>query len=106
MAAKGESRFGYVPVTDLAMRSGFYLTGAGWELIAPHDVAKAILFFSGDESSGITGTSLVIDCGYLTAAEWDTETFKHLRGVSSPDRRAAYESDEMTMPRGPREVVR
>ena len=74
--------------------------------LTPHDVAKAILFFSGDESSGITGTSLVIDCGYLTAAEWDTETFKHLRGVSSPDRRAAYESDEMTMPRGPREVVR
>ena len=37
MAAKGESRFGYVPVTDLAMRSGFYLTGAGWELIAPHE---------------------------------------------------------------------
>lgn len=47
--------------------------------LTPHDVAKAILFFSCDDSSGITGTSLVIDCGYLTAAEWDTETFRQLR---------------------------
>ena len=37
----------------------------------PHDAAKSILFLSCDDSSGITGTTLVIDAGYLTAAEWD-----------------------------------
>ena len=38
--------------------------------LTPHDVAKSILFFSCEDSSGVTGTSLVIDGGYLTAAEW------------------------------------
>ena len=41
--------------------------------LAPLDVARSILFFSCEDSSGITGTSLTIDCGYLTAAEWDTQ---------------------------------
>ncbi|MFV1966507.1 MAG: SDR family NAD(P)-dependent oxidoreductase, partial [Pirellulaceae bacterium] len=40
--------------------------------LTPVDVAKSILFFSCEDSSGITGTSLTIDCGYLAAAEWDT----------------------------------
>lgn len=40
--------------------------------LAPADVAKSILFFSCEDSSGITGTSLTVDCGYLTAAEWET----------------------------------
>jgi NAD(P)-dependent dehydrogenase (short-subunit alcohol dehydrogenase family) len=40
--------------------------------LTPHDVARAILFFSCDDSSGITGTTLIIDAGYLTAAEWET----------------------------------
>lgn len=40
--------------------------------LTPHDAAKTILFLSCDDSAGITGTSLVIDAGYLTAAEWDT----------------------------------
>jgi len=40
--------------------------------LTPADVAKSILYFSCEDSSGITGTSLTIDCGYLTAAEWDT----------------------------------
>ena len=48
-------------------------------VLKPHDVAKAILFLSSDDSSGITGTSLVIDCGYLAAAEWNTGTFNTLR---------------------------
>jgi NAD(P)-dependent dehydrogenase (short-subunit alcohol dehydrogenase family) len=34
------------------------------------DVAKSILYFSCEDSAGVTGTSLTIDCGYLTAAEW------------------------------------
>src|SRR6266850_1757105 len=41
--------------------------------LTPHDVAKTILFLSCDDSCGITGTTLVIDAGYLTAAEWDTQ---------------------------------
>jgi NAD(P)-dependent dehydrogenase (short-subunit alcohol dehydrogenase family) len=40
--------------------------------LTPHDTAKSILFLSSDDSSGVTGTTLVIDAGYLTAAEWDT----------------------------------
>jgi NAD(P)-dependent dehydrogenase (short-subunit alcohol dehydrogenase family) len=41
--------------------------------LTPLDVAKSILFFSCEDSSGVTGTSLTIDCGYLTAAEWETK---------------------------------
>ena len=38
--------------------------------LSPLDVARSILYFSCDDSAGVTGTSLTIDCGYLTAAEW------------------------------------
>ena len=38
--------------------------------LTPLDVAKSILYFSCEDSAGVTGTSLTIDCGYLTAAEW------------------------------------
>ncbi|MHB8969862.1 MAG: SDR family NAD(P)-dependent oxidoreductase [Pirellulaceae bacterium] len=41
--------------------------------LTPMDVAKSILYFSCDDSAGVTGTSLTIDCGYLTAAEWETQ---------------------------------
>jgi NAD(P)-dependent dehydrogenase (short-subunit alcohol dehydrogenase family) len=40
--------------------------------LTPHDIAKTILYLCCDDSSGITGTTLVIDAGYLTAAEWKT----------------------------------
>jgi len=40
--------------------------------LTPMDVARSILFFSCDDSAGVTGASLVIDCGYLAAAEWET----------------------------------
>jgi enoyl-[acyl-carrier-protein] reductase (NADH) len=36
-------------------------------------VARTILFLSCEDSSGITGTTLTIDAGYLTAAEWDAK---------------------------------
>lgn len=36
-----------------------------------YDVAKSILFFSCEDSAGITATSLVVDGGLLGAAEWD-----------------------------------
>ncbi len=38
--------------------------------IQPQDVAKAALYFSCEDSSGITGTSLVIDGGWTACAEW------------------------------------
>jgi NAD(P)-dependent dehydrogenase (short-subunit alcohol dehydrogenase family) len=41
--------------------------------LTPHDVARTILFLSCEDSAGITGTTLTIDAGYLTAAEWDTQ---------------------------------
>jgi NAD(P)-dependent dehydrogenase (short-subunit alcohol dehydrogenase family) len=39
--------------------------------LSPSDVARAILYLSCDDSFGVTGTTLVIDGGYLAAAEWD-----------------------------------
>jgi NAD(P)-dependent dehydrogenase (short-subunit alcohol dehydrogenase family) len=36
----------------------------------PTDIAKAALYLSCEDSSGITGTSLLVDGGYLAAAEW------------------------------------
>ena len=51
------------------MRRRKYTMGVA---LTPTDAAKTILFLSCDDSSGITGTTLVIDAGYLTAAEWDT----------------------------------
>jgi NAD(P)-dependent dehydrogenase (short-subunit alcohol dehydrogenase family) len=40
--------------------------------LTPEDVARTILFLSCADSAGITGTTLTIDAGYLTAAEWTT----------------------------------
>lgn len=39
--------------------------------LTPHDIARSVLYFSCEDSAGITGTSLVIDGGYLAAAEWE-----------------------------------
>ena len=41
-------------------------------VIQPVDIAKAALYLSCEDSSGVTGTSLVVDGGYLAAAEWAT----------------------------------
>lgn len=43
--------------------------------LLPNDVAKACLFFSCDACSGITATSLLVDGGYISCAEWDTTKF-------------------------------
>ena len=41
--------------------------------LSPRDIAKSILYFSCADSAGVTGTSLIVDAGYLTAAEWNTD---------------------------------
>jgi NAD(P)-dependent dehydrogenase (short-subunit alcohol dehydrogenase family) len=40
--------------------------------LTPDDIARAILYLSCEESAGVTGTSLVVDGGYIAAAEWET----------------------------------
>ncbi len=39
--------------------------------LQPRDIARAILYMSTEDSAGVTGTSLVVDGGYLAAAEWN-----------------------------------
>ena len=39
--------------------------------LTPRDIAKAALYLSSDDSSGITGIAHVVAAGYLAAAEWD-----------------------------------
>lgn len=39
--------------------------------LTPDDIAKAVLYLSCEDSAGVTGTSLVVDGGYLAAAEWE-----------------------------------
>ncbi len=41
--------------------------------LAPAEIARSILYLSCEDSAGITGTSLVVDGGYLAAAEWDAD---------------------------------
>ncbi len=42
------------------------------KVLLPEQMARAILYLSCQDSAGITGTSLVVDGGYTTAAEWDS----------------------------------
>jgi|SRR5579864_6607920 len=39
--------------------------------LSPDDVARAVLYLASDDSAGVTGTALIVDGGYLAAAEWD-----------------------------------
>jgi NAD(P)-dependent dehydrogenase (short-subunit alcohol dehydrogenase family) len=41
--------------------------------LSPREIADAVLYLSSNQSSGITGTSLVVDAGYTAAAEWSKE---------------------------------
>lgn len=45
-------------------------------MLSPREIADAVLYLSGDGSSGITGTSLVVDAGYTAAAEWSRSSEK------------------------------
>jgi NAD(P)-dependent dehydrogenase (short-subunit alcohol dehydrogenase family) len=40
--------------------------------LQPLDIAKAVRYFSCEDSSGVTGTYLVVDAGYTATAEWET----------------------------------
>ncbi len=57
------------PAATLAQRLKRVPTGA---VIRSVDVARAAVYFCSEASAGITGTSLVIDGGYIAAAEWET----------------------------------
>jgi len=43
-------------------------------VLSIYDVARSILFFSCEDSAGVTATSLVVDGGLLGAGEWDTDS--------------------------------
>ncbi len=43
-------------------------------MLSPREIADAVLYLSGKRSSGITGTSLVVDAGYTAAAEWSRKS--------------------------------
>jgi NAD(P)-dependent dehydrogenase (short-subunit alcohol dehydrogenase family) len=48
----------------------------------PEEVARTILYLSCEDSAGVTGTSIVVDGGYLAAAEWDTTDDSIMSGDS------------------------
>ncbi len=39
-------------------------------ILSPRDIAKTVAYLCCDDSSGVTGTSILIDGGYLATAEW------------------------------------
>ena len=41
--------------------------------LSPEEIADSVLYLSGRESSGVTGATLLVDAGYLAAAEWSNE---------------------------------
>lgn len=56
------------PEATLAKRLRRVATGVA---LTPMDVAKSILYFSCEDSAGVTGSHLIVDGGYLSAAEWE-----------------------------------
>lgn len=58
------------PDPDATLRNRLRRVPTGVPL-TPDDIAKAVLYFSCEDSAGVTGTSLVVDGGYLAAAEWE-----------------------------------
>jgi NAD(P)-dependent dehydrogenase (short-subunit alcohol dehydrogenase family) len=42
----------------------------GGRILLPKDIARTVAYLSCEDSDGITGTSILIDGGYLATAEW------------------------------------
>lgn len=61
---------GKTPDPEAAIKARLRRVPMGVSL-TPHDIAKSVLYFSCEDSAGITGTTLIIDGGYLAAAEWE-----------------------------------
>lgn len=57
------------PDPDATLRDRLRRVPTGVPL-SPTDIARTILFLSCEDSVGVTGTSVIIDGGYLAAAEW------------------------------------
>lgn len=54
--------------------------------LTPEEVARSVRYFACEDSAGVTGTSLVVDGGYLTAAEWSNQSqtaFNHAPPASA-----------------------
>jgi NAD(P)-dependent dehydrogenase (short-subunit alcohol dehydrogenase family) len=58
------------PDPDATLAERLKRTAMGVPL-SPRDVAKTVLYLASDDSFGVTGTSVIIDAGYLAAAEWN-----------------------------------
>jgi NAD(P)-dependent dehydrogenase (short-subunit alcohol dehydrogenase family) len=58
------------PDPEAAIRARLRRVPMGVSL-TPYDIAKSVLYFSCEDSAGVTGTTLAIDAGYLAAAEWE-----------------------------------
>ncbi len=43
----------------------------GGRILSPLDIARTVAYLSCDDSIGVTGTSILIDGGYLATAEWN-----------------------------------
>ena len=42
----------------------------GGRILSPLDIARTVAYLSCDDSNGVTGTSILVDGGYLATAEW------------------------------------
>jgi NAD(P)-dependent dehydrogenase (short-subunit alcohol dehydrogenase family) len=40
--------------------------------MTPDDIARSVVYLSCEDSSGVTATSLVVDGGYISCAEWES----------------------------------
>ncbi|MBI1842699.1 MAG: SDR family oxidoreductase [Verrucomicrobia bacterium] len=71
--------------------------------LTPLDIARGILYLASPDSAGITGTTLVIDAGYITAAEWDSQPVADRRArpaaVKASNSRRARRSPSKRKPR-------
>ena len=55
------------PTRTCASACAAFPTG---EMLYPEDMGRAAVFLCSDDAGGITGTSLVVDGGYIAAAEF------------------------------------